>query len=444
MAQIYSKLLLDTKKPNHDIITAVQNDTNARFLDIILLDNGIPIDLTGNEVRIYAKKPDKLEVYNDGTITDPGAGRVQIEMTTQLLASPGHIEAQVIIFKNNTEILTALTFKIFVVKSLLSEQSIESSNEYGALVLLFQNLYEAYDLMVEMVDKIGTPGPRATSLNLDTMFEVWDWLVVYLEANSSAGIVEKIGNPTDSAGANTLFGKIRSIPVKNPPVASIAVFNKPGAFTWTRPAGVTEVYITACGGGGGGGAYNNGATNGAAGGATVINSIISLPGGGGGGAGTNGAGAAISGAGGGAGGAGGGAGAAGVVSGVGAAGGAGASGAGGSGTKGGGGGGSYGGGGGNGSGGNGGGGGFIVPASGNNGAGGIASSFVGGDGGGGGGGGGSQTGGGGGGGACITRVKYTVSTNITGTVGQGGAGGVSNVSNQSGGAGGNGIVIIEW
>ena len=241
-----------------------------------------------------------------------------------------------------------------------------------------------------------------------------------------SNISDKIGNPTDAAGANTLFGKIRSIPVKNPPVASIAVFNTPGAFTWTRPAGVTEVFITACGGGGGGG---SGANAGGAGGTTVINSIISLPGGGGGG-GFNGS-SAVGGSAGGAGGGRGGNGGAG-----GAAGASGAGGAAGGGTVIGGGGGSYGGGGGGshgtGSGvGVGGGGGFIVPSSG-----GSSAGTVGGAGGAGGGGGaGASGGGGGGGGACITRTKHTVSSNITGTVGGGGSGG---------GSGGNGIVIIEW
>ena len=174
-------------------------------MDIVLLDNGIPIDLTGHEIRLYAKKPDTMEVYNEGVVTDAEAGRAQIEMTTQLLAAVGYIEAQIIIFEENTEILSTLPFKIFVVKSLMTDHAIESSNEYGALVVLYQNLYEAYDLMTEMVQKIGIPGHKAESLNLDTMFEVWDYLIEYLENNSSAGVVERIGNPGDTT-PETLFG----------------------------------------------------------------------------------------------------------------------------------------------------------------------------------------------------------------------------------------------
>ncbi|MDO4710615.1 MAG: BppU family phage baseplate upper protein [Peptostreptococcaceae bacterium] len=192
MAQIYNRLTLDVKKKNHDIITAVQKDARSRFLDINLIDNGVNIDLTGHEVRLYAKKPDQTEVFNNGRITNAAQGRVQIELTSQLLAKEGYVEAQVITYKNNQQILSTLPFRIHVVSNLMSDNAIESSNEYGALVILYQNLYEAYDLMTTMIQKIGTPGTNAQELNLDTMFKVWDWLVQYMRQNSSAGVMDAI------------------------------------------------------------------------------------------------------------------------------------------------------------------------------------------------------------------------------------------------------------
>ena len=70
MAQTYNKLKIDIKEPVTDIITAKQNDSNSRFLDVYLYDGSTPIDLTGHEVRIYMRKPDKMEVFNNGEITD--------------------------------------------------------------------------------------------------------------------------------------------------------------------------------------------------------------------------------------------------------------------------------------------------------------------------------------------------------------------------------------
>lgn len=170
------------------------------------------LDLTGHEVRIYGRKADGKEFYNEGVITDHKKGRCQFELTTQALAVAQDLSVEIVIFKDNTEILSTLPFTIHVVKSLMSDSSIESSNEYGALVVLYQNLYEAYALMTEMVEKIGTPEAKAQELNLNTMFEVWDYLINYLEENSTASVVStvnsinsKIGT-SGTTGSTTLFG----------------------------------------------------------------------------------------------------------------------------------------------------------------------------------------------------------------------------------------------
>ncbi len=170
------------------------------------------LDLTGHEVRIYGRKADGKEFYNEGVITDHKKGRCQFELTTQALAVAQDLSVEIVIFKDNTEILSTLPFTIHVVKSLMSDSSIESSNEYGALVVLYQNLYEAYALMTEMVEKIGTPEEKAQELNLNTMFEVWDYLISYLEENSTASVVStvnsinsKIGT-SGTTGSTTLFG----------------------------------------------------------------------------------------------------------------------------------------------------------------------------------------------------------------------------------------------
>lgn len=192
MAQTYKKMNIDINAKPTDIVTAVQKDAQSRYLDISLLDNGLALNLTGHEVRIYGKKPDGTEFYNDGVITNATTGRCQFELTSQALSSVGIVEVQVLLFKDNTQILSTHPFTINVVKSLMSDGAIESSNEYGALVVLYQNLYEAYDLMTEMIQKIGVPEAIAKSLGLNTMFEVWDWLIDYMQKNSSAGLVDKV------------------------------------------------------------------------------------------------------------------------------------------------------------------------------------------------------------------------------------------------------------
>lgn len=206
MAEVYNRLYIEINEEVTDIITAVQNDANSRFLDVTLLDNGQPINLTGEDVKIYMKKPDGTEIFNNGTVTDAVNGRCQFELTTQALGAVGVLETQISIWQGATTILSTQVFNIYVTTSLISESSVESSNEYGALVVLFQNIYEAYDLMTEMVQKIGVPGPNAQELNLDTMFEVWDYMIDYLKSNSVAGIVENVTKILTTLGVTTDIG----------------------------------------------------------------------------------------------------------------------------------------------------------------------------------------------------------------------------------------------
>lgn len=229
MAKTYNKLLMDVNGKIGNIVTEVQGDQNSRYLDIYLFNNGIPIDLTGHTVRIYMRRPHTNpleEFFNDGEITEASRGRCQFLLSTQALAKEGELEAQVSIWKGTEEILSTQVFKIMVTKKLRTSGSVESSNEYGALVVLFQNLYEAHDLMTTMVQNIGSPSSVAAQYNLATMWQAWEFLTDYMKtdltnkideaiANASVqGVLDKIGNTADTGGSaagGTLMAKENSI-----------------------------------------------------------------------------------------------------------------------------------------------------------------------------------------------------------------------------------------
>ncbi len=214
MAQTYNKMKIDIKEPITDIITAKQNDSNSRFLDVYLYDGGVPIDLTGHEVRIYMLKADGTEVFNNGEITNATAGRCQFELTDQALGAYGKLLCEISIWYDNVQILTSQTFGIDVVKNLRTDGSIESSNEYGALVVLYQNLYEAIDLMQTMVEQFGQPGTVANAAKIATFWQMLEYLYdVNADALANAsvqGVIDLIGTTKDtggSASAGTLMAK---------------------------------------------------------------------------------------------------------------------------------------------------------------------------------------------------------------------------------------------
>ena len=260
MAKTYNKLKIDIKEKVNDLITAKQNDSNSRFLDVYLYDGGVPIDLTGHEVRIYMQKPDGTEIFNNGEITDAASGRCQFELTDQALGAYGKLLCEISIWKDNVQILTSQTFGIDVVKNLRTAGSIESSNEYGALVVLYQNLYEAIDLMTTMVEQFGEPGDVATAASIATFWQMLEYLYDVnnnaLANSSTQGVLDIIGEPGDTGGsatAGTLMAKINHIIKRDNENHGFKEITTAGTTSWTCPEGVYIVYVTAQGGQGGGG-----------------------------------------------------------------------------------------------------------------------------------------------------------------------------------------------
>ncbi len=221
MAKTYNKMLMDVNGKIGNIVTEVQGDQNSRYLDINLFNNGIPINLTGHTVRIYMRRPHTNpleEFFNDGEITEAARGRCQFLLSTQALAKEGELEAQVSIWKGTEEILSTQVFKINVTKKLRTSGSVESSNEYGALVVLFQNLYEAHDLMTTMVQSFGESGETAASVPATTF---WQMLEAVYRVNADAlanasvqGVLDLIGATADTGGsgaAGTVMAKLNHL-----------------------------------------------------------------------------------------------------------------------------------------------------------------------------------------------------------------------------------------
>lgn len=219
MAETYNRLELDVNIKPHNIITAVQKDSDSRYLDVFLFNNGVPIDLTGHEVRIYMRKPEKGgEIFNDGKITEPENGRCQFLLTTAALEKTGHLQTQISIWKDNREILSTQIFEIFVTKSLRTTGSIEGSNEYGALVVLFQNLYQSIDLMTDMVQNFGKAGEVAAGIPAGTFWQMLEAVYAVnkdaLENASVSEVLNRIGLTGDTGGSQTegtVFGKENAI-----------------------------------------------------------------------------------------------------------------------------------------------------------------------------------------------------------------------------------------
>lgn len=214
MAKTYNIMKINVKDEITSMITAKEEDLNSRYLDVYLMDDGIPIDLTGHEVRIYGRKPDGTSFFNDGEITDAVNGRCQFPITSQALAVPGTLKVEISIWQNNERILTTQTFDILVAPKIRNDEEIESSNEYGALVILFQKLYDFIADVTELLNLIGQPADTGGTTLEGTVMAKINRLMSVAGADNNLQIkslqwgqlTEKIGQ--ELSGGNTEYRDI--------------------------------------------------------------------------------------------------------------------------------------------------------------------------------------------------------------------------------------------
>lgn len=146
------KVSLDISKELYTQIKAKQGD-NVRYLLFNLLDNGVPFDLTGKTVRFFGKKPDGTEIYNDMKVTSPTNGECELRLTSGALAAVGILELEIVIFEGE-DILSTFLVDIDVKKSLRSNSSIESSNEYTVIERIIETMKEWIEKAKDAVKRV--------------------------------------------------------------------------------------------------------------------------------------------------------------------------------------------------------------------------------------------------------------------------------------------------
>lgn len=198
MAENHLRVSIFINKDLEQVIHAKQGDANSRFLDVTLLnDNGMPYDLTNNKVRFNALKKDNTTVFNDTIITNATGGQFTVELTDQTLAlGNSEVRADITVFNNTeTAILTTRTFSIWVQTTIRNDSAIESSNEFGAVINLFQDVWDMRETIRDMSERMGERdddlqiGDEQVSFSiLGALNRIWN----YLKTQSTAGIVEAV------------------------------------------------------------------------------------------------------------------------------------------------------------------------------------------------------------------------------------------------------------
>lgn len=125
-------IYLDIDDELNNYIKSVELDSDSRVWHFHLTVDYEPLDLTGKSVHFRAEKPDKTNVLNDCKIVDAEKGVVEVKLTRQVNAIPGHVKCLLKIIGDEGFVLKTKTFVVDVSKT-LSDDAIVSSDEFGAL-----------------------------------------------------------------------------------------------------------------------------------------------------------------------------------------------------------------------------------------------------------------------------------------------------------------------
>lgn len=263
MARTYNRLELDVnKKPNSIGIRPVQNDTKSRYLDVCLYENGVPINLTGEQVRITFRKADGSIFFNQGEVTDATEGRCQFALTNEILSEAKAVESQISVWNAGGQILSTQVFEIYVTAAIPWTDAVESENEYGVLVVLFQEIQDALDTMHKIAATFGEPGDKAAEYGVDTFWGILETLAQRGDVESSLqkGIKAYLNSTVGTSGFQSLDKIISEL------WGGVTEYATQGTYQFRVPKNVHSIKVTACGSGGAGSAAKGSASCGGGGG----------------------------------------------------------------------------------------------------------------------------------------------------------------------------------
>lgn len=138
-------LSLDIQNVNIDFnqilnypIPSVKGDT-GREIQFAIFNNGIPVDLTGEQVKVFGIKPDNYRIFANLEIIDEANGICSLKLTPQMLCVAGIVRCTLVRYAGGLR-LSSRKFNIEVAESVADDIEIESTSEYKGLTDLISTV----------------------------------------------------------------------------------------------------------------------------------------------------------------------------------------------------------------------------------------------------------------------------------------------------------------
>lgn len=203
-------IILNIKEPtNQEEFEVVQGDSGSNLLRVTLIDGLEQYDLTGTNVEIVFRKADGTTVQQtDTSIISRTGGRFQVILKTNTIACPGPVTAEVRILEEEI-LLTSTRFGFFVRKSLVDDDTIESTNEFPILTQLVNDTKEIIESIPTIEYKLGEI--TNTESNLNQSITEGNALKADLDITIGEGNVLKTGLDNSIEDGNVLKGDLDEI-----------------------------------------------------------------------------------------------------------------------------------------------------------------------------------------------------------------------------------------
>lgn len=174
-------ITLDLYQNRYVATRIAQYDIDSRELIVTITDNGKPYMVNKNNVAVNIKylKSDKKKVINECEIL--GDGTVKILITDQMAISAGRNEAELMIIDvSSKKVIHTMHFYINVEKSVFSDDSISSENEFIALENALLSIEESVKKAELALQKAELASSEISSKSEPTTQKSGDfWLLPY-------------------------------------------------------------------------------------------------------------------------------------------------------------------------------------------------------------------------------------------------------------------------
>lgn len=195
---INKPIFIEIDKPIEIPIHSVQFDKNSRFINVYLLNNSLPLDVTRYTVTVAGVKPDGQEFFNECDKINSEEGLVRFEITEQMNVSTGIVNCEIKVYNDSEGVLTTKPFSIKVTRSLL-KSDIESTGEFRALTEAISKVQGFDNKLVDLRNDTNEKFAQ-TNAQLSQMTPLEKYNNLQTQVNN---LVLQEGNPESSSAEIT-------------------------------------------------------------------------------------------------------------------------------------------------------------------------------------------------------------------------------------------------